>query len=359
MPMPEALARRLAAGPRDYERHLDHVRQIVGEHRFALGVQLVEGARDPLIVSRGYADIADAAVRSLADATIAEFEGKHGRIPGGELLVLALGRLGGRALTHASDLDLILLFTGEMLAESDGARPLGATTYFNRLGQRLIAALSVPTAAGRLYEVDVRLRPQGNQGPLVAALDAFARYQREDAWTWEHMALTRARPLFGSAAACGALQGVIDEVLARPRDRGPLLDDIVRMRGEMATHKPPSGPLDVKLIDGGLVDCEFAIHATQLAHATGVDPRLNVALRRLIAAGLAPAAAADAMDLMGRMLVTLRLMAPDGDPADGETRARSAHVCGRAEGGWDGLMAAYADARAVIGAWWAAVREGR
>jgi glutamate-ammonia-ligase adenylyltransferase len=355
----DALERRLKGGPDDYERYLDHVRQIVGEHRFALGVQLVEGARDPLIVSRGYADIADAALRSLADATVAEFESKHGRIPGGELLVLALGRLGGRALTHASDLDLILLFTGDMLAESDGARALGATTYFNRLGQRLIAALSVPTAAGRLYEVDVRLRPQGNQGPLVAALDAFARYQREDAWTWEHMALTRARPVYGSATACATLQRVIDEVLGAPRDAGPLLDDIVKMRGDMATHKPPKGPLDVKLIDGGLVDCEFAIHATQLAHSTGFDPRLNVALRRLAAAGLAPEAVAPAMDLMGRMLVTLRLMAPDGAPADAETRARIAHVCGHADGGWDMLMAAYDDARAIVGGWWAAVRDGR
>ena len=355
---PEALTKRMAAGRADYERHLDHVRRVVGEHRFALGVQLVEGARDPLAVSRGYSDIADAAVESLTAATVAEFERAHGRVPGGELLILALGRLGGRALTHASDLDVILLFTGDFHTESDGDRPLGATGYFNRLGQRVVAALSVPTAAGGLFEIDVRLRPQGNQGPLVASLDAFARYQREEAWTWEHMALTRARPVFGSGQARAALQAIIDDVLAKPRDVAVTLADIVKMRADMAGHKPPKSDLDVKLVDGGLVDCEFAIHATQLLHGNGFDPRLNVALRKLIDVGLAPLTIAPAMDLMGRMLVTLRLMAPAGEPENDETRGRIAHVCGYSDGGWPALLAAYVDARQEVAAWWQVIREG-
>ena len=363
---PALLAERMAAGPvDDYERMLDHVRRIVGEHRFALGVQLVEGACDPLTVSRGYADIADAAVQTLTAATVAEFERQHGRIPDGELLILALGRYGGRALTHASDLDLILLFTGDLMAESDGRRPLNASTYFNRLGQRVIAALSVPTAAGRLYEVDVRLRPQGNQGPLVAALDAFERYQREDAWTWEHMALTRARPVYGSADARATLQAIIDSVLATPRDHDRLIADISKMRRDMAKHKPPKGELDVKLIPGGLVDCEFAIHATQLDHCTGFDPRLNVAVQKLTDAGLCPPAVRPAMDLMGRMLVSLRLMAPDGTLADdAETRARIAHVCGfagadgeHASGDWPALLAAYEQARQTVSGWWGSIRD--
>jgi glutamate-ammonia-ligase adenylyltransferase len=362
---PTVLAARMAAGPvDDYERMLDHVRRVVGEHRFALGVQLVEGARDPLTVSRGYADIADAAVEALTAATVAEFERQHGRIANGELLILALGRYGGRALTHASDLDLILLFTGDLMAESDGGRPLNSSTYFNRLGQRVIAALSVPTAAGRLYEVDVRLRPQGNQGPLVAALDAFDRYQREDAWTWEHMALTRARPVYGSSAARAALQQIIDEVLATPRDSARLIADISKMRRDMAKHKPPKSDLDVKLIPGGLVDCEFAIHATQLVHRTGFDPRLNVAVQRLTDAGLCPPDVRGAMDLMGRMLVSLRLMAPDMTLAnDTETQARIAHVCGFGDsdgvstaGDWSALLAAYAEARQTVSQWWGSIR---
>src|SRR3546814_16119389 len=110
----------------------------------------------------------------LAAATVAEFGVTHGRVPDSELVILALGRLGGRVLTHASDLDLIYLFTGDHLAESNGPRPLGATTYYNRLAQRVTAAMSVPTAAGKLYDIDTRLRPQGAQGPLVVPLDSFA-----------------------------------------------------------------------------------------------------------------------------------------------------------------------------------------
>ncbi|MFM6852549.1 MAG: bifunctional [glutamine synthetase] adenylyltransferase/[glutamine synthetase]-adenylyl-L-tyrosine phosphorylase [Sphingopyxis sp.] len=362
-PTPDALAARMAAGPvDDLERQLDHVRRVVGEQRFALGVQLVQGSVDPLDAARGYADLADAALHSLTSAAIANFERAHGRVPGGELLVLALGRYGGQALTHASDLDLILLFTGDHLAESDGPRPLGATTYFNRLGQRVIAALSVPTAAGRLYEVDVRLRPQGNDGPLVAMLDAFARYQRDSAWTWEHMALTRARPVFGSPSARAAVQRVIDDTLNRPRDHGALLADIGKMRGDVATHKPPKSALDVKLVPGGLVDCEFAIHACQLDHRTAFDPRLNVALQRLIAAGLAPDAVGPAMDLLGRMLVAMRLMAPNMAVDDAPTRARIAQCCGFSgvgdDGGWDEMLAAYDAARQSIGPWWNSVRTG-
>ncbi len=355
---PETLARRMAGRGGDYEAQLDHVRRVVGDHRFALGVQLVEGTVDPLTVARGYADIADAAIDQLTAATVAEFERAHGRIDGGELVILALGRLGGRALTHASDLDLILLFTGDILTESDGGRRLGATSYFNRLGQRVIAALSVPTAAGRLYDIDVRLRPQGNQGPLVASVAAFARYGHENAWTWEHMALTRARPVFGSAPARALVQQHIDDVLKQPRDHAALIGDVGKMRDDVAAHKPPKHALDVKLIGGGLVDCEFAIHAVQLDHRTGFDPRLNVALRRLVAAGLAPAAIPAAMDLLGRMLVSLRLMAPQGPPDDAETMARVAHACGyRGAGGWEALLAAYAAARQDIGDWWAAIRS--
>lgn len=346
--------RAVSGGSGDHERQLDHVRRIVGEQRFALGVQLVEAAADPLAIARGYADVADAALEVLASATVAEFEQAHGRIPGGELLILALGRLGGRALTHASDLDLILLFTGDLHAESDGRRPLGTTTYFNRLGQRVIAALSVPTAAGRLYDVDTRLRPQGNQGPLVASTSAFARYQMEDAWTWEHMALTRARTALGSPAERARLDAVIAAVLALPREANALLPDIVRMRGDIARHKPPKGLLDVKLIDGGLVDAEFALHATQLLHGVGFDPSLNAALAALVAAGLAPVEMPAALDLLSRMLVTMRLMAPDGDATDAETRARIAHVCG--QGDWAALLAAYEDARHSVSRWWAAIR---
>ncbi len=359
---PAALAQAMAAGSADeLERQLDHVRRVVGEHRFGLGVQLLEGTSDPLAVARGYADVADAALHSLTAATIADFERTHGRIAGGELLVLALGRYGGRGLTHASDLDVILLFTGDFATQSDGKRPLGATRYFNRLGQRVVASLSVPTAAGRLYDVDTRLRPQGNQGPLVASLDAFARYQREDAWTWEHMALTRARPVFGSPPALAQLQAIINEVLMTPRDPAMLQADVVKMRSDIAAHKPPKGPLDVKMSKGGLVDAEFAIHAVQLRHRAGYHPDLACALDLLVADGLAPANMVPALALLSRMLVTLRLMAPDRqEPKDSETRSRIAHACLQGTGNgddWQTLLAAYDAARHSVSAWWTAISD--
>ncbi|HYD36421.1 MAG TPA: glutamine-synthetase adenylyltransferase, partial [Allosphingosinicella sp.] len=177
----------------DYQLVLDRVRRRVNERRFALGVQLIVAHSDPIEAAEGYSRIAEAAINVLARAATAEFETRHGRVPGSELLILGLGRLGGEALTHASDLDLVYLFSGTHEAESDGPRPLRATDYFNRVAPRVTAALSVPTASGPLYDVDTRLRPSGTDGMLAVSLESFERYQQEQAWTWEHMALTRAR----------------------------------------------------------------------------------------------------------------------------------------------------------------------
>jgi glutamate-ammonia-ligase adenylyltransferase len=270
----------------DYQRILDRVRRKVGERRFALGVQLIEGTNDPLAIAASLSHVAQAAIDVLARATIAEFEQTHGRIPGAELVILGLGRLGGEALTHASDLDIVYLFTGDYAAESDGRRPLGATLYFNRLAQRISAALSVPTAEGALYEVDTRLRPQGTQGRWRSA-SSFDLYQREQAWTWEHMALCRARPLFGSDEARAKLSGIIHGVLTRAPS-ATLTADILDMRQKMAGHKPPRGPLDIKLMRGGLVDVEFLIHTLQLREGKALSPRLSEALAGLIEAGLLP-----------------------------------------------------------------------
>ena len=329
----------------DYQAVLEHVRRVVGDKRFALGAQIVAGAADPLAVAGGYARVAEAAVEVLADATTEEFARAHGRVPGSELVILALGRFGGAALTHASDLDLVYLFTGDFAAESDGAKPLGATLYYNRLAQRVTAALSVPTAAGPLYPVDTRLRPSGTQGPLVVSLDSFARYQREDAWTWEHMALTRARPVFGSPAARGAVQGVIDAVLAGDRPLRDIPKEAAEMRAEMARHKPPSGPLDAKLLPGGLVDLEFAVHVAQLTRRTAFDPDLARAIDALGGNWR------EAHDLLTRLLVTLRLVAPDAqEPAEPATRALIARAL-RLES-WDAVLAALARVRqTVTNAW--------
>ncbi|AHE51881.1 bifunctional [glutamine synthetase] adenylyltransferase/[glutamine synthetase]-adenylyl-L-tyrosine phosphorylase [Sphingomonas sanxanigenens] len=334
----------------DYEALLDRVRRQVSERRFALGVQLVTGAQDALDVARGYARVAEAALVVLADAAIATFAEAHGRVPGSAFAVLALGRLGGGVLTHASDLDLIYLHTGLDLQDSDGRKPLGPFHYYNRLAQRISAALSVPTASGPLYEIDTRLRPSGTQGPLCVSLDAFERYQRENAWTWEHMALCRARPVYGSDAAKGEIAAIVRRQLEAPRDVGKLLADARKMRADIARHKPPAGPMDVKLIDGGLVDLEFCLHVLQLRHRTGLDPDLGRAVRLLVGEGLLPLAVIGAHEILARLLITLRLVAPGGGEPPETARALVVGAC-RAES-WEALLADYAAARRTIAECW-------
>jgi len=348
-----ALAGEMRGEGGDYQAALDHVRRVVGEKRFALGTQIVAGVSDPLEVSAGYARVAEAAIRVLAEATVAEFTLKHGAVPGSELVILALGRMGGGALTHASDLDLIYLFTGDYMAESDGEKPLGAVLYYNRLAQRVSSALSTPTASGPLYDIDTRLRPSGTQGPLVVSLDGFARYQREDAWTWEHMALTRARVVFGSDAAHAATKAVIDAVLRGDRPRRDVVADAIGMRAEMAAHKPPAGPLDAKLSPGGLVDLEFAVHVVQLTRHAGLDPHLAVAIAELVEAGLVPPRIAAAHEFLTRLLVTLRLVAPDAQPPAQATRTLIARALDLAD--WDAVVACFAATRQEVSDFWAAV----
>jgi glutamate-ammonia-ligase adenylyltransferase len=336
----------------DYQRILDRVRRKVGERRFALGVQLIEGAHDPFAIAAALSHVAQAAIHVLAQATIAEFEQVHGRIAGGELVILGLGRLGGEALTHASDLDIVYLFTGDYAAESDGRRPLGATLYFNRLAQRISAALSVPTAEGVLYEVDTRLRPQGTQGPLAVSFESFALYQREQAWTWEHMALCRARPLFASDRARETLCAIIHSVLTRP-PAPTLTADILAMRQKMAEHKQPRGPLDMKLLRGGLVDVEFLIHTLQLGEGKALTPRLGEALAGLIEAGLLPPELAQAHAAMARLLVASRLIAPDAQLPGEAARMALATACNLRD--WQAVTEAMLQARRDTAAAWAQI----
>ncbi|MFN4038644.1 MAG: bifunctional [glutamate--ammonia ligase]-adenylyl-L-tyrosine phosphorylase/[glutamate--ammonia-ligase] adenylyltransferase [Erythrobacter sp.] len=353
------------AARRDYEALLDAIRVVTGEVRFALGVQLIEGLADPLAIARALSRLAEAALALAMQAAVREFEAKHGRIAGSELLVLGLGRLGGGALTHASDLDIVYLFTGDFAARSDGERPLGATQYFNRLASRVSAALSVPTAQGALYEVDTRLRPQGNQGPLAVSCEAFAKYQREAAWTWEHMALARARVLEGSPKARAQLEAILAEVIRAPRDTETLRSAVVEMRERMAEHKQPGGALDAKLLRGGLVDCEFVVQFLQLrgldadgaplaqSHPAALDPDLSVAIAALVEAGLLPVEIIRSHELMSRMLVAGRLLAPGGKEPPACGAQAMAGACGMAD--YDALLRAFHEARQRVAGVWQAI----
>ena len=222
----------------------------------------------------------------------------------------------------------------------------------------MTAALSVPTAAGPLYDVDTRLRPEGAKGMLVVSLDAFEQYQREEAWTWEHMALCRARPVFGSAevrergrgndraASCAC------RATARRSSPTPC-----KMRADMERHKPPQGALDVKLGPGGLVDLEFAVHVLQLTTHVGLDtaPRSR-ARSSSRAESLVPANIVDALKLLSRMLVMMRLVAPGDVKPTAETWQLVAEACGAAS--WDELLAEHDAARQSIAELWDSIRQG-
>ena len=210
-----------------------------------------------------------------------------------------MGKLGSRELTAGSDVDLILLYDHDADAEdSDGDKPLAPSHYYTRMTQRLIAAVSAPTAEGVLYELDLRLRPSGNKGPVATHIDAFKKYQRQDAWTWEHMALARARAIGGDAELCAELETEVAAVLAQPRDAPKVKAEASEMRALIEKEKPPRDLWDIKLIPGGLIDLEFI---AQVATITGkIEPGRRVTATADILVRLSPDfAAADVREELG------------------------------------------------------------
>ncbi|TIM06618.1 bifunctional [glutamine synthetase] adenylyltransferase/[glutamine synthetase]-adenylyl-L-tyrosine phosphorylase [Mesorhizobium sp.] len=264
------LSGRLAAfleGDRAYEDVLDRLRIFASEQKFLIGVRLLAGSIDPARAGRAFSDLADLTIDAALRAVIAEFALRHGRIAGGTVALLGMGKLGSRELTAGSDVDLILLYDHDADAEeSDGDKPLAPSHYFARMTQRLIAAVSAPTAEGVLYELDLRLRPSGNKGPVATHVDAFKKYQRKDAWTWEHMALSRARAIGGDQALCAEVETEVAQVLALPRDSAKVMAEAAEMRAMIEKEKPPRDLWDIKLIPGGLIDLEFI---AQVAVITG------------------------------------------------------------------------------------------
>ena len=294
-PEPAALAGDLAAllaGSRDFEDTLDLCRRWANERRFQIGVQLLHCNLDGASSGAALADIAEAALGALVPAVTADLARIHGEVPGGEFAVLAMGRLGSREMTLSSDLDLILIYDAPVDSEgSDGERPLAVSAYYGRLTQRLIGAITAPTAEGRLYDVDMRLRPSGSSGPIATSLEAFALYQRQSAWTWEHMALTRARPVTGSKGLRQRLDAAVAAALAAPRDPARLVGDVAEMRQRIADEHPRPAPWDLRNRRGGLVDIEFIAQYLMLREAAQ-NPAV---LRRDIAAAIAALGAADVL----------------------------------------------------------------
>ena len=226
-----------------------------------------------------------------------QFAGQYGRIKDQETAIVAMGRLGGREMTASSDLDLILLYDYDHeQPDSDGERALHGAQYFARFTQRLISAFTTRTNYGVLYEIDMRLRPSGRAGPLASRLDSFADYQEGEAWTWEHMALTRARVISSSPAFARKIEDVIRAVLTRPRDPAATAADVADMRRAIAQEKGEDDVWDLKYAAGGTVDIDFIAQYLQLVHAADRPDILNVSTSAVIdnAARLGVLASSDA-----------------------------------------------------------------
>ena len=280
IPTRDYLARRLSAflgGCRHYEEILDRLRIFAAEQRFLIGIRLLTGSIAGSQAGRAFTDLAGLVIDEALRAVIAEMELAHGRLQGGRVTLAGMGKLGSYELTAGSDVDLILLYEHDDDAhESDGPKPLDPVRYYTRLTQRMIAALSAPTAEGVLYEVDMRLRPSGNKGPVATRLRAFAKYQREEAWTWEHMALSRMRLLCGDASLIAEAEAIVAEIMALNRDEAKTAKDVAEMRALIDKEKPPRDIWDLKLIAGGLIDIEFiAQHLALVAAVRGTPVRTN------------------------------------------------------------------------------------
>ncbi|WP_375262366.1 glutamine-synthetase adenylyltransferase [Palleronia sp.] len=254
----------------DYERQLDATRSWARDWHFRTGVHHLRGLIDGAEAGRQYADLAGAVIRALWPAVIAEFAGKHGAPPGRGAIVLGMGSLGAGHLTARSDLDLIVIYDAAGVEQSEGRRPLPARTYYARLTQALVTALSAPTAEGKLYEVDMRLRPSGKQGPVATALSAFDAYQREEAWTWEHLALTRARGIAGGASLIEDVDVIRRDVICADHDAAQIIADARTMLDRLAEAKR-GGPWDMKAGPGHLTEIELTAQTVGLL--AGSDAR--------------------------------------------------------------------------------------
>lgn len=264
----EAQVRQLIGPPRDFEDFLDRARDAARQMRFVTSARLLSGVISPTQTGEAYAAIARAVIRASFDEVRRAYQAEHGTVPGARIAILGLGRLGSRELTAGSDLDLVVIYDfDENARDSTGPRSLDAVVYYTRLTQRLVSALTVPTRRGLLYDVDLRLRPQGGKGPVASQFKGFVNYQKTEADLWEHMALTRARVLAGDEAFGAEVSQAVKDILTTKRDPKNVFKEVRAMRELIAQEKGDSDPWDMKLARGGLTDLDFIAQGLVLAHA--------------------------------------------------------------------------------------------
>jgi glutamate-ammonia-ligase adenylyltransferase len=274
------LARMLAENAGDQEREMDALRHFQHAQSFRLLAQDLAGQLTVERLADHLSALADVVLEATLAACWRHLAGADAPPP--RFAIIGYGKLGGKELGYASDLDIVFVYDVDA-DDPDGDAKLAR---YSRLAQRMNTWLASNTPAGQLYDTDLRLRPDGAKGLIASSLGAFKRYQREQAWTWEHQALTRARYCAGDAAIGAAFEAEREAILRLPRDRAKLADEVVAMRRRMHDgHPNPTALLDLKHDPGGMVDIEFVVQYLVLAHAHD-HPRLtgnlgNIALLRI------------------------------------------------------------------------------
>ena len=273
---------------RTLEDQVGITRRMVRAEDFRLCVAQMESVVDVDVAGTLRTALADAAQEALLPAVLSELAVRHGWVRGGAMAVVALGKAGGREMMAGSDLDIMLVYSiPTQAADSDGARPIPASQWYTRAAHAYVAALTARGPEGALYDVDMRLRPSGNKGPVAVSLPAFVRYHAESAWTWERMALTRARVVAGGPAIRARVTRAIAAAVLRPSPTTRA--DAAAMRGRLLRDLPARTPWDVKLQPGGGMEVEFIAQTLQLVHgAVPGGQCTRVALAGLGAAGHLP-----------------------------------------------------------------------
>lgn len=351
----------LLAATDDFETALDIVRRFHREEAFRIGFHTLHLFAIEEDIGKAYSDLAIACIEGLLPFALAEVERAHGKFDG-EFAVCGWGKLGGRELSADSDLDLMLVYDPKENAEiSNGARPLSAESYYAKLTQKLVLALSAPTAEGELYETDMQLRPSGKKGPVAVRFSSFVSYYETEAWVWEFQALTRLSPIAGDIGLMAKIEIARKNALCRLRDANSTLQDIVQMRGKIKDAMKPRGDWDLKRLDGGLIELEFFAQGLQLIHANEYPDILSqntlAALTKIGQAGLLSKEETNRLLLAGAGLNKVRhilalIAGPEFDANDATDATLAAIAQTLDAPDFNSAKAILDDARLIIGAKW-------
>jgi glutamate-ammonia-ligase adenylyltransferase len=294
-PPPMRLLRERLADARALEDAISIISRVVRGEEFRISVATMEARLDADAAGRSRSRVAEAALAALLPRVLAEHARRFGHVPGGDMVVVALGKAGGREMMAGSDLDLMLVYDHPSEVEEsiplagNTTRRLAASDWYIRAAHLYVGALTSPGPLGVLYAVDMRLRPSGNKGPVAVSLRSFRNYHFESAWTWERMALTRARVVAGPPVLAKRVQAAIRQAMSNAGSSGRIRNDAAAMRARLARDLPATGPWDVKLRAGGQMEVEFIAQVLQLSHGRAhpgvLSQTTRMALARLGEAG--------------------------------------------------------------------------